>query len=90
MKIVDVIYGGSLVLPGAPGLVARVHDGARLLQRRHGLLQRRKVLLLELVRQVALDLAVRGRCVRWYLGGMNMYLHKFEVSCRITLSPSTY
>ena len=52
--VVDV----DLVLPGATGLVARVHDGAGLLQRRHRLLQRRQVLLLELVRQVALDLAV--------------------------------
>ena len=56
----DVIYGMSLVLPGAAGLVARVHDRPGLLQRRHRLLQRRQVLLLELVRQVALDLAVRG------------------------------
>ena len=58
--VVDV----QLVLPGAPGLVARVHDRPGLLQRRHRLLQRRKVLLLELVRQVALYLAVEGRYVR--------------------------
>ena len=55
--VVDV----ELVVAGASGFVPRVHDDARLHQRRHRLLKGRQVLLLELVRQVALYFAVKGR-----------------------------
>ena len=78
--VVDV----ELVVAGASGFVPRVHDDARLHERRHRLLKGRQVLLLELVRQVALYFAVKGRSKKWARGCVNFHYGKSNPVYTIT------